>query len=237
MIDFGLLASMIVAFGVPTLVNQLRWPLRSFGDVRFLDAALAPAVVAVVVGRLAAVALDDPGGFTRFGDLLIIRSGVEFWAGLLAAVAVLAWTGRNAGAPARLADIAPLAMVGYACYEATCVLRDGCFGPTSSIGLRPPGLVTTMLPVGAIVGLVIVLGAVVVRKLNDENTAPFLVLAVAAVVVAGVRAIASIWLPHVGDGLTRPHRTSIVIAILAILCAVVVVKRVGWRESSPTGSR
>lgn len=248
MIDFGLLASMIIAFGIPTLVAQWRWPLRSYtepGSSRepgdsigrgnstgtglhsFFDAALGPALAGVVVGRLAAVLLDDPRSLTRVTDLLIIRSGVEFWPGMAAAVAVVVWGAKRDKVPvlARLADLAPLAMIGYACYEATCFLRGGCFGPDSPIGLRPPGLVTTMLPVGIVMGLAVVAGAIAVRGLSEAGRQPQLVLAAAAATVATVRAVGSIWLPHVGDGLTRPHQTSVVVAVAGVVAIGLVLAR------------
>lgn len=234
MIDFGLLASMIIALGLPSLLCATRWPLRSFPEpIGFFDVALVPAVFGVVVGRLTAVAIDDPGGLTRFGDLLIIRSGVEFWAGLLAALVAVAWGARGETTlVARLADLAPAAMVGYAAYEMTCVLRDGCFGPVSAFGLRPPGLTTSMVPVGIIVGLVVIACAVGIRYLDERWNDQGLVVATAALAVAGVRAIASIWLPHVGDGLTRPHRTSIVVSVVALI----VVALLGVRERQRSGA-
>lgn len=255
MIDFGLLASMIIAFGIPTLVAQWRWPLHSYTEPgrstepgssahlhSFFDAALGPALAGVVVGRLAAVLLDDPRSLTRVTDLLIIRSGVEFWPGLVAVVAVVAWGARRDGITpsARLADLAPLAMIGYACYEATCFLRGGCFGPESPIGLRPPDLETTMLPIGIVTGLVVVAGAVAVRGLSEAGREPSevhsealsavgrepqFILAAAATVVATVRAIGSIWLPHVGDGLTRPHQTSVAVAVVSVVAVGVLLAR------------
>src|SRR3546814_6179302 len=39
-----------------------------------------------------------------------------------------------------LPELAPFALWGYALYEATCGLRDGCYGPVSSLGLTPDGL-------------------------------------------------------------------------------------------------
>jgi hypothetical protein len=35
-----------------------------------------------------------------------------------------------------------------------------------------------------------------------------------------VRAVASFWLPALGDGLTRPHRESLVVAVLAVFAFV-----------------
>ena len=212
MIDFGLLVSMIIGVGLPSLVIRW-WPLRSYSDdVSVLDIALGPAFAALGVGRLVALALDDPQSIGRVADMLIIRSGVEFWPGVVAAVGLLAWSARRAGVPPllRLADVAPLALVGYAGYEAACIFRDGCFGPESPIGLRPAGLITTMLPMGLLMAVAVVVGAALVRRLSR----PAVVVAASVLIVATVRSVASIWLPHVGQGLTRQHLSSIVVTVV-----------------------
>lgn len=220
MIDYGLLISMILAFAVPELARH-RWPLHSYPeDARFLDVALGPAAAGLIVGRITALGLDDPNSIGSLSDMAIIRSGVEFWPGVATAVAILAFGSRRAGLEplTRVADVAPLAMLGYAAYEASCVFRDGCFGPQSPVGLRPDGLTTTMAPIGWFVALAVVVGAVGIRHLARRPAVPAWTVATLAVtVVAAARSIGSIWLPHVGDGLTRQHQTSIAIAVAATL--------------------
>lgn len=215
MIDFGLLVSMVIGFGAPSLV-ALRWPLTGHDDsVSFFDLALVPALLGLAVGRLAALALDDPTSLGSLSDMVIIRSGVEFWPGVATATAAVMVGARRADTPsvALVANLAPLAMVGYAGYEAGCVFRDGCFGPRTAVGLSPPGVDATMLPIGWFVAAAVVAGAVGVRRLARAGVSPGLVVGTAVVIVAGVRAVASIWLPHVGDGLTRQHATSIGVAM------------------------
>ncbi len=225
MIDYGLLFSIIIAFGVPSLVAY--WWLLFISDesVGFFDVALGPALAALVVGRLVTLALDDPNSIGSIPDMIIIRSGVEFWPGVAAAVGLLVWSGRRAGEAglAWVAAVVPLAMLGYAGYEATCPFRDGCFGPQSAIGLRPPGLSTTMLPVGLFIAGAVVIGALVVRGLAARGHSPVVIVLVSAVVVASVRSVGSVWLPHVGEGLTRQHRTSIGVAVAATLGIIIAV--------------
>ncbi len=227
MIDFGLMVSIIIAFGVPTLVASW-WTIRSTeGPVGFLDVAIGPAFAGLAVGRLTTLALDDPASIGSISDMLIIRSGVEFWPGVAAAVAAAMWSARRSGdSPAdRIADLAPLAMIGYAGYEMACVFRDGCFGPESPIGLRPPGLSTTMIPTGWLMGAAVVAAAVAVRILARRGRATSVIVFAATASVASVRAVGSIWLPHVGDGLTRQHVSSLVVAAVSITAAAVVL----WR--------
>lgn len=218
MIDYGLLVSMIIAFGVPSLVAS--WWTVSGRDapVGFLDIAVGPAFAGLAVGRLTTLALDDPSSIGSISDMLIIRSGVEFWPGVFAAlVAVLVSAHLGLVSPSkRVAELAPLAMIGYAGYEAACIFRDGCFGPDSAIGLRPPGLTTTMLPVGWFMAAAVGVAALGVHALVARGRPPLLVALASAAAVASVRAVGSIWLPHVGDGLTREHLSSIALAAASL---------------------
>lgn len=219
MIDYGLLMSMIVGLGVPALLIYW-WPLSTYeGPVGFVDIAILPAFAGIAVGRLVTLALDDPGSIGSVSDMLIIRSGVEFWPGVAAGVGVLVLAAYSSMAPPlrRLADMAPLVMVAYAGYEAACVFRDGCFGPRTWLGLRPPGLQATMLPIGWLIAAAVLAGAAGVRHLLQSQARPAVVVATAVALVAVVRSIGSIWLPHVGDGLTRQHGMSIVVASVASL--------------------
>ncbi len=235
MIDYGLLVSMIVAFGVPTLLGN--WWLVSGrdGPVGFLDVALGPAFAGLAVGRIATLALDDPNSIGSIADMLIIRSGVEFWPGAAAALA-MAMLSANLGLVSvsrRISELAPLAMVGYASYESACIFRDGCFGPASPIGLRPPGLVTTMLPIGWFMAIAVALAAVGVHTLVSRRYPSSVVVLAAAFAVASVRAVGSIWLPHVGDGLTRQHITSIGVAVIAAIVVIATARSAVSRPSQP----
>jgi len=234
-IDFGLLVSMIIGFGLPSLLISW-WPLLSYDEpMSFIDAALGPAFAGLAVGRLSALALDDPSSIGSISDMLIIRSGVEFWPGVLTAAAVLVWSARRAGLPlmVRLADLVPAAMVGYAGYEAACVFRDGCFGPLSSIGLRPPGLTATMLPVGWFMAAAVLAAAVLVRQAAIKGTSPLVVILLGGVAVSAVRSVGSIWLPHVGDGLTRQHLTSIALVVLTTV-GIAMTVLAGRTQTSST---
>ena len=80
MIDKGLLLTLAVI--VVSLVLAMRiWPPRTVDRSTMLDLATSVGVLGVVVGRLFFMALEDPSGLTRIGDILIVRSGMEFWAG------------------------------------------------------------------------------------------------------------------------------------------------------------
>ncbi len=227
MIDYGLLVSMIIAFGVPSLFAS--WWLVSGrdGPVGFLDVAVGPVFAGLAMGRLTTLALDDPSSIGSISDMLIIRSGVEFWPGVAAALAaVLVSAHFGLVSPSRrVAELAPLAMIGYAGYEAACIFRDGCYGPRSTIGLRPPGLTTTMLPVGWFMAAAVGVTAIGVHTLLTRGRPPLVVALASAAAVASVRAVGSIWLPHVGEGLTRQHLSSIAVAVVSLAGLAIVVAK------------
>lgn len=232
MIDFGLVVSLMAAIGVPALL-AVRWAYGD-GSSSFLDDVTAPLLAGLAVGRLVTLALDDPSSIGSLSDMLVIRSGVEFWPGAVAAAGVVAWQASRTGTSPmqRLAALAPLALVGYAAYEATCVFRDGCLGPVAPVGLRPPGLETTMLPVGWLVAAATLAGAALVHRRRDR-TRPAVSIAAAVVVAAAVRSLGSIWLPHVGDGMTRQHWTSITVLLAAMVATVLLLMSPQATEQVP----
>lgn len=214
MLDTGLLLSGIVVVGAMWVAARLlRLPA---GASATLDRLLSPAIVGLLAGRAVALVLDDPTSLGSLRSFLVIRGGVEFWPGAVIACAVLAISLRRAGAPVdiTMAQLAPVALIGYGAYEATCVIREGCYGPATSLGLRPDGLTTRMLPAGVLVAIFLIAVAVVLAR--HFSAAPVATLAVSAAAVSGARSLASVWLPRLGDELTRQHRESIVVLVMAV---------------------
>lgn len=216
MIDIGLLASIAIVLTVPAVFVR-PWPPHAL-TAGLLDTTLGAAFIGVAAGRLAALAIDNPGSLTSLSDVLIIRSGVEFWPGVIAAVVWLAIRAKREDTPAavRLAALVPAAMIAWACFEATCLLRDGCPGPASPVGLRPDGLVTRMLPIGLVVAGAAIVSAVLLDRWHRRGLPGPQVVALAAVAVSAIRSVASIWLPHIGEALTRQHRESIVAVVVSV---------------------
>ncbi len=225
MIDVGLLATIVIVLIVPSVFVR-PWPASAAASGVF-DVSIGALFVGLAVGRLTALALDDPGSLTSASDLMIIRSGVEFWPGVAAGLVWIAFRARHDEvAPLRrLAAITAPALVAWACYEATCILRDGCPGPLSSVGLRPGGLVERMLPIGLVVAATAGGAAMVGRRWHRRGMPDVEVVVVALLSIAIIRSIASIWLPHIGNGLTRQHRTSIAVGIIATIALVIIRRR------------
>ncbi len=222
--DYGLLASIAAVLAVPALLVR-PWPQPEQGW-RLIDRVGGSLAIGLLIGRLAALAIDDPGSLTSLADLLVIRSGVDFWPGLAAGLAWLAWTERRAGQhpPALLAMVASAGLVGWAAYEASCLLRDGCPGPIRAIGLRPDGLVERQFPVALVVAAAAVLAAWLLDRARHRALPNIDTILIAIGSVALIRSIASFWLPRVGTGLTRQHLMSLIV-LLACIAALTAVRQ------------
>ena len=227
MIDRGLLVTMVLAAAVVALVDR-RLRRRAAPLEPMLSLTSTPLIVGLAVARLVAVALDDPATMRRPFDLLLIRGGMEFWAGVLGAAAAT-WVGTRrsrTSAVRSVADVAPFALLAYAVYEAACLVRDGCFGPVSSLGLRPGGLGQRQVPVGVLVGLATAGLSVGVWRLS-RRARPAAVVAFSLGGLAAIRSAAGFASPRVSEGLTRPHRESLVALALSLLWTAAVLAR-GW---------
>ena len=225
MIDVGLIISVLVAGAAAEALALFRAPsTTSDGPV---GAGLWAVIAGVIVGRLTSMALDDPGSLIGGGDLATSRGGVEFWPGLAAAIAVVALGARRHHTPvaARIADLAPYGLLAVAGYQATCVVREGCFGPESAFGLTPPGISRPLFPV-ELAGAVALAGFAVVLVRTARWGHPWVTAALALWALAFQRSVISFWLPVVGPGLSRAHRESIGVAVVG---SVVLL---GWAGHS-----
>lgn len=225
MIDRGLLATIALVLALVALLDRL---LRRHSTDRETVLALAstPVLLGIAVGRLAAVVQDDPGTLRRPFDLLLIRGGMEFWPGLAAATAAVWVTARRRQTrpQEQLAELAPFALWAFAAYEAACLLRDGCFGPPFSAGLRPGGIGEPQFPVGVVVGLsAAVLGFVVWRWSGLLRPAGVMTASVAG--LAAIRATAGFVLPRVSAGPTRAHLESISVLALSLFIGAALLAR------------
>lgn len=222
MIDRGLLATIVL---IVVTVAVLDRRLRRRGNPMEPVSALAstPLLVGMAAARLTAVLLDDPATLLRPFDLLLIRGGMEFWPGVVAASASIWFVARHrpAGAIERAAEVVPFALFAYAVYEAGCVLRDGCFGPSSPAGLRPGGIGQPQIPVGILVGLAAAgLGGMAWRCSGRRSPAG--VVAFSLIGLAIIRSVAGFALPKLTTGLTRPHWESLLV-LVGLLCSAAII--------------
>ncbi len=236
MLDIGLIATGVVIWAV--LAASARWaPTSSFRREEIIDRLYVPAFTGLLVGRIVAVILDDPTSLRSLRALIVIRSGVEFWPAVAAALVVVAWSLRRARRDVLLglAELAPFLLWAYAAYEASCVLRDGCYGPESAFGLMPDGLQTRQLPIGLLVALAATALAFALRQLWSLTPGGKLLLAVGG--LALIRSVAAFWLPRIGPGLTRPHVESLTIAAaVTVVAGAMVLRRSRRRRRIPTAT-
>lgn len=221
-----------IAAGVAGLARLA--PPRSASGGSLFDQLSFPLVVGLSAARLTAVAFDDPSALGRVRDLLLIRGGMELWAGILAATVavVLRRDGGGTSPLARLADLAPSVLWALAIYEGTCVVRDGCFGPAAAWGLRPPGVGYAQVPVGLGVAAALGVLGVVVRRLGASD--PLVAAVTAYGGLAAVRSVAAVWLPRISPGLTRHHRESLsVLGGAVVIAAVLLATRSGKSRRQP----
>ena len=222
--DVGLLLTMLIVLG-GVLVTLRAAPPTAVDRAQLVELISTPLIAGLIAARVVFVLLDHPASVFRIRDLMVVRSGMEFWAGVVVALVwVLARARRSidrAGALVTLAAAAPYLLIGYALYEASCLVRDGCFGPVANVGLIPRGLDSTMVPVGLLVGAALSVAALVLRQawtLEAEQT-----VLCAFVVLGGVRLVASWFLPAFGS--SRVERESAVVFVLAVSGLIVVSAR------------
>lgn len=229
--DGGFLLSAGAVLIVLLLFGRTRRP----DEPTLSEAAFWPTAVGLLVGRLVALGIDDTDSLRSMSNLLLLRGGVELWpgvlAGTLAALAIVRIRHRSVATTARL--LVPSAVAAWATYDLACLIRDGCPGPSSPIGLRPPGLTTTQLPVSLIAGLAGLGAAVLLRKAAPRRGTARLILT-GLLVTAALRSIESIWLPSLASGLSRPWSESLVVLAVSSIGLLAPTLRARW---APRGSR
>lgn len=211
MIDTGLLATLFIMLVIPSRLIPTTIEDPTHRSV--LDLALGPLVIGLLAGRAVALAIDDPSSLFRLSDFMVIRSGAEFWPGVAAGMAALAIGAHRdgVGMPLRMSVVAVPGLVSWSVFEVTCIVRDGCPGPVSPVGLRPAGLHSTMVPVGILVGVAGLAVAFALHRTHDR-IGPLATVVTSVFAIAALRSTASFFLPHVGDGITRQHLASLLVA-------------------------
>lgn len=225
MIDIRLLISVVVVAGVAWCGAKV-WTTGAVGPSVLIDRSLSAAVAGVAVGRLSWVLIEQSALLRQPRDLLLIRSGVEFWPGIVGGLAWLAWRSRDAaeGQLRVLASCVPVLLIGIASYEATCVVRGECFGPFTVVGLVPRGLQHRQFPVGVLVGAVLAAGAITIRRALRVHLVP----SASLFLLATVKLTAAFFLPVLG---TRPPRTQIESGVGALLSLLFL----GWSQVGRRG--
>src|SRR3546814_8918852 len=109
MLDLGLIATGVVIWAV--LAASARWaPTSSFRRDEIIDRLYVPAFTGLLAGPSGPLARHGPAPLPSRPALSVIRSGVEFWPAVAAALAVVAWSLRRGGRHwvLGLAEVAPV---------------------------------------------------------------------------------------------------------------------------------
>ncbi len=233
--DTGLLLTVLIVLGgVQLMLRAL--PPTAVDRAQVVELISTPVIVGLLAARVIFVLLDHPASVFRLRDLMVVRAGVEFWAGVFVALVWVLVRVRRAvdhvGAMVTLAAAMPYLLIGVALYEASCLVRDGCLGPVASVGLKPNGLGSTMVPVGVLVAGALGVAAVVLRRARTRKPAQTVLGALA--ILGGVRLVASWFLPAFGP--SRVERESALVFVVSSIALVWSVRRCPSRPVFDSGS-
>jgi prolipoprotein diacylglyceryltransferase len=130
------------------------------------DRLLGASVVALAIGRIAAMALQGINPLTNPSDLVIVRGGVHTGAATVTFVASLAWSTRSARHG--LDAVAPAILLGLAGWHAGCLWRGACLGTPSDLPWAWPleGSLVTRHPVEIYAALGLALAAWLVSEMG-----------------------------------------------------------------------
>lgn len=221
MIDLGLVWTFVAMGAVVWAFGRIAEPV-TLERGSLVDAMWMPLLVGATVARFVYLLLAGALVSTGIGGFLLVRNGVSFWPGLIAACAVVIAAARREGVDpwTRGADLAPVALAGYGTFDATCILRDGCYGPATVVGLTPSGLSQPQLPVG----IVAVTSALVLERRSTLRPRTVALAALGA--VAGFRWLTWFVLPRApGTGAAVQWANTIVLAGIGLVGAVKALRR------------
>lgn len=204
--EFTLLGAVFIAMVL--LYVALYWEARR-GNVaacakNLWDVALTAALVGVFAGRVAAMIGDGINPLTHPADLMIIRGGVATGPAAVAALATVAWIGRDELWPV-FDGLAAAALAGLGGWHAGCVVRDACLGTPSDLpwALAQEGSTVTRHPVELYAALLLLIGAALLAAWKMRGRpAPGIPAGVALTLAALTRIATEPMRPTLGGGPT-----------------------------------
>lgn len=229
--DPSILIRVLPALLAATAVTRAAARPRPIGWGAALDQVLRAGFVAVVAGRAAWLLLAGPDVWRTMGaTVLLLRAGVEPWLG--AAVAT-GWILRQTRDDVEERDwllraVAPATLAGLAVWHGTCAVESVCAGIPVAWGVRLPGYLSPVVPVGYLEAVVAGVLAVLAWRSRTRLSAVIGVLAWYAatrVVLGFVKA------PLVG----LPSRDQILSAVAAVVLGGLAVRLRGHRTDEGRG--
>ena len=227
--EFSLLGAVFV--GVVPLYVVLYWEAKRANAAsctrNLWDIALTAVIVGVFLGRIAAMVGDGVNPLTHPADLIIIRGGVATGPAAVAALAAVAWIGRDE-LWAVMDGLAAAALAGLGGWHLGCVVRDACLGTPSDLpwAMAQQGSTVTRHPVEIYAALALFAAAGIVGLWRVRSwPRPGVAAAVALTVGSLVRLATEPLRPTLGGG-------PIVWYILGTLVGLIAAVRLGRQPTS-----
>ncbi|MCP4305337.1 MAG: hypothetical protein GY926_26910 [bacterium] len=202
--EFTLLGAVFA--GILPLYAVLYWEAKRANAAsctrNLWDVALTATIVGVFVGRVAAMLGDGVYPLTHPADLIIIRGGVATGPATVAALATVAWLGREE-LWAVMDGLAAAALAGLGGWHLGCVVRDACLGTPSDLpwAIAQEGSTVTRHPVElyAALALFVAAGLVALWRVRSYPR-PGVAGGVALAVASAVRLATEPLRPNLGGG-------------------------------------
>ena len=202
--EFSLLGAVFV--GVVPLYVVLYWEAKRANAAsctrNLWDIALTAVIVGVFLGRIAAMVGDGVNPLTHPADLIIIRGGVATGPAAVAALAAVAWIGRDE-LWAVMDGLAAAALAGLGGWHLGCVVRDACLGTPSDLpwAIAQDGSTITRHPVEVYAALALFLaaGSLAMWRKKGRPVAG-MTAAVALAAASSVRLLTEPLRPALGNG-------------------------------------
>ncbi len=220
--EFSLLGA--AALGVAGLYGVL-WNEARHGNAAdctrdLWDVALGAAVAGLLVGRLAAMALDGVNPLTNPGDVLIVRAGVDTGFASATAIVTLALLSRRETVV--VADaLAAATLSGLAGWHAGCLLRDACAGTPSDLpwAITLDGSAVTRHPEGLYTALAFLVAAVALAAWKRRVPPTGLVAGAGLALAGSIRLVTEPLRPSLGSRPVAWYVAALVAGVVAVVLA------------------
>lgn len=220
--EFTLLGA--AALGVAGLYGVL-WNEARHGNAAdctrdLWDVALGAAVAGLLVGRLAAMAVDGVNPLTNPGDVLIVRAGVDTGFASATAIVTLALLSRRETVV--VADaLAAATLSGLAGWHAGCLLRDACAGTPSDLpwAITLNGSEITRHPEGLYTALAFLVAAVALAAWKRRVPPAGMVAGVGLALAGSIRLVTEPFRPSLGSRPVGWYVAALVAGVVAALLA------------------
>ncbi len=133
-----------------------------------VDRLVGAGAVGLLIGRIAAMAVQGTNPWTNPGDVLVVRGGVHTGAATIGAIATFLWSVR--GRTDYLDAIAPAALLGLAGWHGGCLWRGACLGSAADVSWAwsEPGSLIARHPVEIYAALALAAAAWAVSALGKR---------------------------------------------------------------------